>query len=137
MRNMKKLILKATLSLILISFSCVTIAEESRPKKPTRPNILFIAVDDLKPVLGCYGDKRAITPAIDGIAARGTVFYNSHCQWPVCGPSRASLMASLRPEATGVMDLKTDIRFKNPNILTLPEHFKNQGYITAGTGKNL
>ncbi|MGB7325655.1 MAG: sulfatase [Rubripirellula sp.] len=98
-------------------------------------NVLFIAVDDLKPVLGCYGDAMAITPAIDAFASRGTVFLNAHCQWPVCGPTRASLMTSLRPEATGVMDLKTSMRAKNPDVLALPEHFKNSGYITAGVGK--
>ena len=100
-----------------------------------RPNILFIAIDDLKPVLGCYGNEIAITPNIDRLAAGGVVFQNAHCQWPVCGPTRASLMTSLRPEANGVMNLKTSMRAKNPNILTLPQHFKNNGYVTAGTGK--
>ncbi|TWU54753.1 Arylsulfatase [Rubripirellula tenax] len=100
-----------------------------------RPNVLFIAIDDLKPVLGCYGNKTAITPSIDEIARQGTVFLNAHCQWPVCGGSRASLMTSLRPEAVGVMDLKTNMRAKNPSVLTLSEHFKNQGYVSAGTGK--
>lgn len=100
-----------------------------------KPNVLFIAVDDLKPVLGCYGDQLAITPNIDRLASRGTVFLNAHCQWPVCGPSRASLMTSLRPEASGVMNLKTSMRAKNPDIVTLPQHFRNHGYNTAGTGK--
>lgn len=100
-----------------------------------KPNILFIAIDDLKPSLGCYGDKIAITPAIDKLAKRGTVFTNAQCQWPVCGPSRASLMTSLYPEAVGVMDLKTDMRNKNPDVLSLPQHFKKHGYTTTGTGK--
>lgn len=100
-----------------------------------KPNVLFIAVDDLKPVLGCYGDEIAITPSIDRIAKGGTVFLNAQCQWPVCGPTRASLMTSLRPEATGVTDLKTSMRAKNPDVLTLPQHFKNNGYATAGAGK--
>lgn len=108
-------------------------AEEK--KQDSVQNVLFIAVDDLKPLLGCYGDMLVISPTIDALASEGTVFLNSHCQWPVCGPSRASLMTGLRPEATGVMDLKTDMRSKDPNILTLPQHFKNHGYITAGTGK--
>jgi arylsulfatase A-like enzyme len=101
----------------------------------TQLNILFIAVDDLKPVMGCYGDKIARTPNIDRLAARGTVFTKAYCQWPVCGPSRASLMTSLRPEANGVMDLKTDVRAKNPAVITLPQHFIQQGYTTAGCGK--
>jgi len=99
------------------------------------PNVLFIAVDDLKPALGCYGDDVAISPNIDRLAKSGTVFLNAQCQWPVCGPTRASLMTSLRPEATGVMDLKTSMRAKNPAVLTLPQHFKNNGYNTAGAGK--
>ena len=100
-----------------------------------KPNVLFIAVDDLKPILGCYGDTVAVTPAIDGLARRGIVFLNAHCQWPVCGPSRASLMTSLRPEASGVMNLSASMRAKNPDVLTLPQHFRNNGYATAGTGK--
>lgn len=101
----------------------------------SKPNVLFIAIDDLKPTLGCYGDPAAVTPNIDALASRGTVFQNAHCQWPVCGPSRASLMTSLRPEAVGVMDLKTSMRAKNANVLTLPQHFRNNGYLTAGAGK--
>lgn len=100
-----------------------------------KPNVLFIAIDDLKPALGCYGDAKAITPNIDRLAARATVFTNAHCQWPVCGPSRASLMTSLRPEANGVTNLKTSMRAKDAEVLTLPQHFRNNGYATAGAGK--
>jgi iduronate 2-sulfatase len=100
-----------------------------------QPNVLFIAVDDLRPALGCYGDKTVSTPNIDRMAARGTVFTKAYTQWPVCGPSRASIMTSLRPEANGVLDLKTDVRAKNPNVLTLPQHFIAKGYTTAGAGK--
>ena len=118
---------------------CLLMALASVPTivagEDNRQNVLFIAVDDLKPVLGCYGDQTVITPSIDRIAKGGTVFLNAQCQWPVCGPTRASLMTSLRPEATGVMDLKTSMRAKNPDVLTLPQHFKNNGYTTAGAGK--
>ena len=116
------------LSLILLAF-----VGNTCPAK--QPNVLFIAIDDLKPTLACYGDEVAITPNIDRMARRGTVFLNAHCQWPVCGPSRASIMTSLRPEANGVMNLKTSMRAKNPDVLTLPQHFRNCGYITAGAGK--
>ncbi|MDF1814130.1 MAG: sulfatase-like hydrolase/transferase [Verrucomicrobiales bacterium] len=105
--------------------------DSGKPKQ----NVLFIAVDDLKPALGCYGDPVAISPNIDALARSGVVFANAHCQWPVCGPSRASLMTSLRPEAVGVMDLKTDMRAKDPNVLTIPQYFKQQGYTTTGVGK--
>ncbi len=98
-------------------------------------HVLLICVDDLRPTLGCYDDAVAITPAIDQLAARGVRFGNAHCQWPVCGPSRASMMTSLRPEAVGVMDLKTDMRAKNPKVMSLPQHFRGAGFTTAGVGK--
>ena len=98
------------------------------------PNILFIAVDDLKPTLGCYGDKLAITPNIDALAERGTVFLKNYCQWAVCGPSRACLMTGLMPEVTGVMGFK-QMRAQLPNLVTLPQYFRQHGYETAATGK--
>lgn len=100
-----------------------------------KPNILFIAIDDLKPTLGCYNDPIALTPNIDKIAKSGTVFLNNHTQQAVCGPSRASLMTGKRPDYTKVRDLKTKMRDVNPNILTIPQYFKENGYTTAGTGK--
>jgi iduronate 2-sulfatase len=100
-----------------------------------RPNILFIAIDDLKPTLGVYGVEEVVTPHMDRLGARGTTFLNAACQFPVCGPSRASLLTGLRPEATGVLDLKTKMRDVHPDILTLPQYFKQQGYTTAAVGK--
>jgi arylsulfatase A-like enzyme len=100
-----------------------------------RPNVLFIAVDDLKPLLGAYGYDAVQSPNIDKLASQGTVFMNAACQFPVCGPSRASIMTGLRPESTGVLNLKTRMRDVHPDILTIPEHFKNNGYKTAGVGK--
>ncbi len=98
-------------------------------------NILFIAVDDLKPVLGCYGDTLIQTPNIDRLADAGTVFLNNHCQQAVCGPSRASLMTGLRPDHTRVWDLKTKMRDMNPDIVSLPQYLRSQGFETDGTGK--
>jgi iduronate 2-sulfatase len=100
-----------------------------------QPNVLFIPVDDLKPTLGCYGDPMAKTPNIDRIAARGMVFRNSQCQQAVCGPTRASLLTGLRPDTTRVWDLKTKMRDIIPDVVTLPQHFKNNGYTTVGMGK--
>lgn len=100
-----------------------------------KPNILFIAVDDLKPMLGCYGDPDIKTPNIDKLAKRGTVFLNNACQQSVCAPSRASLMTGTYPDTTKVYDLKTQIREANPDTLTLPEYFRSQGYQTTGAGK--
>ncbi|MCF7847983.1 MAG: sulfatase [Kiritimatiellales bacterium] len=102
---------------------------------PKRPNILFIPIDDLKPMLGCYGDMKIKTPNIDRLAARGTVFLNNSCQQAVCGPSRASLMTGRYPDSTKVFDLKTRMRDMNPDILALPQYFRQNGYVTAGVGK--
>jgi iduronate 2-sulfatase len=99
-----------------------------------RPNVLFIAIDDCKPVLGCYGDRFVKSPRIDQLASHGTTFLNNHCQWAVCGPTRASLMSGLMPESTGVMGFK-QMRAKLPDLVTLPQYFKNHGYETTGTGK--
>lgn len=104
-------------------------------KNIKKPNILFIAVDDLKPTMGVYGDSFAITPNIDAIAKNGTTFLNNHVQQAICGPSRASVLTGKRPDYTKVWDLKTKMRDINPHILTIPEHFKNNGYQTIGLGK--
>ncbi len=111
---------------------------ETQPAGPSdgpRPNILFIAIDDLKPLLGCYGDDQIVSPSIDRLAKESVVFTNAHCQYPVCGGSRASLMTGLRPEASGVMDLKTSMRHKNPDVISLPQLFRQSGYATAAAGK--
>ena len=100
-----------------------------------KPNILFIAVDDLKPMLGCYGDTVVKTPRLDRLAEQSTVFLNAHCQQAVCAPSRASLMTGLRPDSTQVWDLKTKIRDMNPDVVTLSQFFKQNGYTAVGTGK--
>jgi iduronate 2-sulfatase len=101
----------------------------------TQPNILFIAIDDLKPLLGCYGNTIVKTPNIDRLAKRGTVFLQNYCQQAVCGPTRASLMTGMRPDYTKVWDLKTRMRDVNPDIISLPQYFKSQGYSTQGIGK--
>ena len=98
-------------------------------------NVLFIAVDDLKPMLGCYGFEEVKSPNIDKLANSGTLFTKNYCQWPVCGGSRASLMTGLYPESTGVMDLKTKMRDVNKNLLSMPEYFKQKGYQTTAVGK--
>jgi len=98
-------------------------------------NVLFIAVDDLRPTLGCYGDQTAITPNIDRLAGRGTVFNRAYCQEAVCSPSRLSLMTGRRPDTIRVWDLATHFREAMPNVVTLPQHFKAHGYHTRSIGK--
>ena len=109
------------------------LAMQAQPTK--KPNVLFIAMDDLKPILGCYGDLIIKTPHIDRLAKMGTVFMNNYCQQAVCGPTRASLMTGLRPDVTKVWDLNTTMRSVNPDILSLPQYFISQGYSTQGIGK--
>lgn len=110
-------------------------AQAAETRKEGERNILFIAVDDLKPLLGCYGDPLAKTPHIDKLAARGTLFTAAYCQQAVSGPTRASLLTGMCPDRTRVWDLKTLIRAENPDVLTLPQHFKNNRYEVAGIGK--
>lgn len=98
-------------------------------------NVLFIAVDDLRPALGCYGDAWAITPHIDQLAATGTVFERAYCQQAVCAASRNSLLTGLRPDSIGIYDLQTFFRTKVPDVVTLPQQFKANGYTTARLGK--
>jgi iduronate 2-sulfatase len=98
-------------------------------------NVLFIAVDDLKPSLGCYGDPHAKTPAIDRLAARGTVFERAYCMQAVCAPSRNAVLTGLRPETLGIYDLGTNFRLRAPTVKTLPEWFKEHGHASHGLGK--
>lgn len=129
MKHVPRALLFASLPFLLSLFL------RADPIAPARPNIVFIAADDLKPVLGCYGDPLIKTPNIDRLAARGTVFLQNYCQQAVCGPTRASLMTGKRPDYTKVWDLKTRMRDINPEILTLPQYLVQQGYTTAGVGK--
>ncbi|MCK4749323.1 MAG: sulfatase [Bacteroidales bacterium] len=98
-------------------------------------NILFIAVDDLKPVLGCYGDTLVHSPNIDAIAGEGMTFTRNYCQQAVCAPSRVSLMTSRYPDQTRVWDLETRMRNMDPGIVSLPQYLRQYGYRTAATGK--
>ncbi len=100
-----------------------------------KPNVLFVAVDDLRPELGCYGHKTILTPHIDRIAKEGMVFLRAYCQQAVCSPSRSSLMKGARPDTTKVWDLVTHFRDAMPTQPTVAEHFKNNGYFVQGMGK--
>ncbi len=100
-----------------------------------QPNVLFLAVDDLRPELGCYGKRHVKSPNIDLLAARGMVFTRAYCQQAVCSPSRTSLLTGLRPDSTRIYDLRTHFRKHVPNVVTLPQHFKNRGYHTQAFGK--
>jgi choline-sulfatase len=101
----------------------------------TKPNILFLSIDDLRPQLGCYGDKLIKSPNIDRIAARGIVFDKAYTQQAVCSPSRTAIMTGLRPDMTKVWDLDTHFRPAQPDCITLPQHFKANGYVCEALGK--
>lgn len=106
------------------------VVQAEKPK-----NILFITVDDLRPVMGCYGDSLGITPNMDQLARKGFLFEKAYCQQAVSGPSRASLLTGLRPDQLGVTDLSTHFRKKDPDVVTLPQFFKNAGYQSVCIGK--
>lgn len=122
------------LLLLSLLLGCTNANTEQQIDKP-KPNILFIAVDDLRPELGCYGSPIAITPNIDKLASQGLLFNRAYCQQAICSPSRASLMTGARPETTQVIENYTYFRDLHPDMVTLPQHFRNNGYETTYSGK--
>jgi iduronate 2-sulfatase len=125
-----------TLGLCLIVLTTVnhfSLANADEPE--VRPNVLLICIDDLKPILGCYGDSKALTPHIDRLAQRGLVFESAYCNQAVCSPSRNALLTGLRPQTLGIYDLGTNFRQAMPNAVTLPQQFQNAGYRTQAMGK--
>ena len=115
----------ATLLLVALNAFC----------EQSRPNVIFMVSDDLNCYLGAYGNKDVISPNIDKLAARGTVFTNAACQFPVCGPSRSSFMSGLRPNTTGIISNGPSLYKTQPGVKTIPSYFKNHGYVTARAGK--
>lgn len=126
-----KIFLPSLLILLLQPF-----AFSLRPSLAARQlNVLFIAIDDLRPNLGCYGDEIAITPNFDRLAAQGMLFNRAYCQLAVCGPSRLSVLSGVRPDTNQVWDLNTHFREAVPELVSLPQHLKNNGYHTRSIGK--
>lgn len=105
------------------------------PAAVQRPNVVFITVDDMNNDAGCYGHPQVKTPHLDALAARGVRFDRAYCQYPLCNPSRASFLTGLRPDQTKVYDNQKQFRETDPNILTLPQLFKTNGYHVARVGK--
>ena len=100
-----------------------------------RPNVLFIAVDDLRTSLGCYGDRLAETPHIDKLVQSGLLFTRAYCHQAVCGPSRVSMLTGRLPDKTSVWHFRNLFREKHPDLITLPQLFKNNGYHAQSMGK--
>ena len=109
-------LLRTLLTIFLIAGSLFAQAAE-------KPNVLFIAADDLRNDLGCLGNQEVLTPHLDGLAKRGRLFTHAYCQQAVCNPSRASLMTSRRPDTLKIWDLPTHLRERMPDVVTLPQHF--------------
>lgn len=100
-----------------------------------KPNVLFLVSDDLRTDLGCYGNTLIQSPNIDRLAERGLVLSRAYCQQAVCSPSRSSVLTGARPDTTRVWDLNTHFRKAMPDVVTLPQLFKENGYVTLGLGK--
>jgi arylsulfatase A-like enzyme len=118
----------ALIALSALTMVSTTIAAE-------RLNVLFIVCDDLNRHVSIAGYQPIDTPALDELAAAGLTFRRAYCQYPVCGPSRASFLSGLYPESTGILNNRSDIRDTRPGTVSLPQLFKSSGYWTAGVGK--
>ena len=128
-REFNPILIVTILILIIGTVSC----NNEGPK--TKPNVLFIAVDDLRPELNCFGETQIISPNIDRLASEGLVFKRAYCNVPVCGASRASLLTGTRPTRARFKNYSTWIDKDNPDVPTLPEYFRQNGYYTIGNSK--
>ena len=116
----------------LIALAAVAVSAAAASAKP---NVLFLMSDDMRPDLGCYGDSLVKSPNIDALARAGVRFDRAYCQYPLCNPSRTSLLTGRYPVVTGVLDNTVDFRVAHPDWVSLPQHFKNNGYAALRTGK--
>ncbi|WP_395746485.1 sulfatase [Prosthecobacter sp.] len=116
---------------LLLSSFCLWVS----PLQAQPTNVLFIASDDMRPQLGCYGDPTVKSPNIDALAKRGMVFQRSYVQQALCSPSRISMLSGRYPATTGIFEIGRTLRTTMPDITTLPQHFKNNGYHTRSLGK--
>src|SRR5215204_1447085 len=123
--------LAALAVLVLLSAAAPGAAQQSA----RRPNVLLIMADDLNNDIGTYGHPMVKTPNLDRLAARGVRFDRSYTQFPLCSPSRVSLMTGLRPDTTRIYDLTTDFRTNLPDVVTMPQLFQRNGYAVVRVGK--
>jgi len=121
--------------LCLFVLACLGLLFAPGTRAAQRPNVLLVCVDDLKPLLGCYGDKRIQSPNIDRLAQRSVLFERAYCNQAVCAPSRNALMTGVRPTSMGIYDLGTNFRYANSNAVTMTQYFMRHGYRAEGLGK--
>jgi len=138
--NAERIFLKGKFCLATFIFALSILCNSANAKHISnspkeKPNILFVAVDDLRPEINCFGAKYMHTPNLDRLASNGIIFERAYCQQAVCAPSRNTVLTGLRPDALGIYDLQTFFRKKVPDVVTLPQHFKNNGYHTEAMGK--
>uniref|UniRef100_A0A8C8WUR5 Iduronate 2-sulfatase n=1 Tax=Panthera leo TaxID=9689 RepID=A0A8C8WUR5_PANLE len=123
------------LGLVLASV-CASLESAAPSNSTTGPlNVLLIIVDDLRPSLGCYGDKAIRSPNIDQLASRSLLFQNAFAQQAVCAPSRVSFLTGRRPDTTRLYDFNSYWRVHAGNFSTIPQYFKENGYVTMSVGK--
>ncbi len=124
------------LALCLACFLCAPDhSTAGQSGKDQKYNVLFIAVDDLRPELGCYGNRIIKTPNIDRLASWGVRFDAAYCQYPLCNPSRSSMLTGRHPTQTGVLDNRIWFGAAHPDFVSLPKYFKQNGYASLRTGK--
>ncbi len=120
---------------VLASLMVLGLACDLRAAEGQHPNVLFLISDDLNNFLGCYGDSRAKTPHVDRLAARGVRFERAYCAFPLCGPSRNSLLTGLYPNSTGILANAQIFRQTIPSQHSMPQAFRLEGYFAARIGK--
>lgn len=128
----KNTLIACSITMLLMALICQPAFSQTPDKKY---NILFIASDDLNTDISGYGNPQVKTPNLDRLAKRGVQFNRAYCQYPLCSPSRSSIMTGKKPDEIQVYDLTTHFRSTVPDIITLPQHFKNNGYYSARVGK--
>jgi arylsulfatase A-like enzyme len=131
--TLRRMLIHGLLFIAVLTFGLAQVAPSSASNP--QPNILFIAVDDLRPELGCYGVEAIKTPHMDAFAASAVTFQRAYCQLAVCNPSRVSLLTGMRPDSSRVWDLATRFRHTVPDVVTLPQQFKKHGYYAVSHGK--
>ena len=124
-----------TLTICIVSVLLTACRVDRDEAGQDRLNVLFITIDDLRPQLGCYGDPLAKSPHIDRLAARGMLFERAYCQQALCAPSRSSFLTGRYPTTTGIYNIETHIREVMPDVVTLPQLFRKNGYESLGLYK--